>query len=192
MNSIFKYGTLENIRETKRIPIGSFWDVKLSITPLTWLNPFIFFGLHFIATSIITNIGFTERLYQAMIFTIAVEISTALHAFGHILSGKIVKSPMDELLITTTRDINVYNGDQSNVAGKVHLGRALGGPLLNIFVAGIFYTLVLLFNQGFVANLLSSLISVNLFLGLGSFLPVPTVDGQVIWREIFRLTKKDK
>ncbi len=54
-----------------------------------------------------------DRLHQALLFTIAVEITTAVHAFGHILSGKVVHSAMDELLITATRDINLYHGDQS-------------------------------------------------------------------------------
>ena len=66
---------------------------------------------------------------------IGVEISTLVHALGHILGGKLVRSPMDELLLTATRGVNIYSGDQRDVRSFVHLGRALGGPVLNLFAA---------------------------------------------------------
>ena len=107
------------------------------MTPLTWLGPFVFFGLHILINLLNSHLRLTDRLYQALLFTIAVEITTVLHAFGHILSGKMVHSAMDELLITATRDVNLYHGDQSLIPGYVHLVRSLGGPILNLFVAGL-------------------------------------------------------
>jgi len=94
---------------------------------------------------------------------------------------------MDELLITTTRDVNLYQGDQSVVPGYVHLARSLGGPLFNLLVAGVCIFLSTKFSQGFASDLLASLIGTNLFFGIGSFVPIPSVDGEVIWREILRL-----
>jgi Zn-dependent protease len=183
---ILKYGIPEDIATVQRISIGRFWGVTLLITPYTWLGPFIFFSLHFFLNLINVQLGLTERLYQAMFFTIAVEITTVLHAFGHILSGKFVHSAMDELLITTTRDVNLYHGDQSLLPGHVHLVRSLGGPLFNLLVAGVCYAFAPLVTQVFWSALLASLISTNLFFGIGSFLPIPSVDGEVIWREILR------
>lgn len=183
---MFKYGILENLATVRRIPIGKFWNVNLLITPLTWLGPFIFFSLHFILNLFNTQLTLNERLYQSMIFTIAVEITTVLHAFGHILSGKIVNSAMDELLITTTRDVNLYHGDQSTIPGYIHIARSLGGPLFNLLMAGIFSIFSLLVSSSFWSTLIASLISTNLFFGLGGFLPIPSIDGEVIWRELFR------
>jgi Zn-dependent protease len=128
----------------------------------------------------------TDRLYQALLFTIAVEITTVLHAFGHILSGKMVNSAMDELLITATRDVNLYHGDQSLVPGHVHLVRSLGGPVFNLFIAGLCSMFAPLIGPGFGSDLVAGLISTNLFFGFGGFLPLPSVDGEVIWREILR------
>jgi hypothetical protein len=181
---MFKYGILENLETVRRIPIGKFWNVNLLITPLTWLGPFIFFSLHFILNLFNTQLTLNERLYQSMIFTIAVEITTVLHVFGHILSGKMVHSAMDELLITTTRDVNLYHGDQEAIPGYIHLARSLGGPLFNLFMAGIFSFFATLAPTGFWFALVAGLISTNLFFGLGGFLPIPSVDGEVIWREI--------
>ena len=122
-----------------------------------------------------------------MIFVLAVEITTAFHTFGHILSGKLVNSSMDELLIATTRDVNLYHGDQSRVPGHVHLVRSVGGPLFNLAIAGFFIFLSNRSAPVISSNLLASLISTNLFFGIGSFLPLRSVDGEVIWREILHL-----
>lgn len=186
MSSILKYGIIEDIKTVQRIRIGRFWGVTIWVTALKWLGPLVFFSLHFLINLLNTQLVLADRLYQSLIFAIAVEITTMLHAFGHILSGKMVRSAMDELLITTTRDVNLYHGDQSVVPGYVHLVRSLGGPVLNLLVAGIFIFLSPTIAQGFSSDLLKSLIGTNLFFGVGSFFPIPTVDGEVIWREILR------
>src|SRR5262245_5285607 len=110
MGKYFWYGIVEDIDTVRRIPIGRFWGVALLVTPLAWLGPFVFFGLHILLNVLNWRISLADRLYQALLFTIAVEITTVLHAFGHIVSGKLAGSPMDELLITATRDINLYHG----------------------------------------------------------------------------------
>ncbi len=190
MSSLLKNGIIEDIDTVRRIPIGRFWNVSLLITPLTWLGPFIFFSLHFLLNLINDQVSLNERLYQSMIFTIAVEITTVFHAFGHILSGKIIHSPMDELLITTTRDVNLYHGDQSLVPGHIHLVRSLGGPIVNLLIAGVlYYAVTPMLTGDFWPALVASLINTNLFFGIGGFLPLPSVDGEVIWREILRLIR---
>src|SRR5215207_792089 len=186
MSKYLWYGIIEDIDTVRRIPIGRFWRVSLLVTPLTWLGPGVFFGVHVLLNALNWRISLTDRLYQALLFTIAVEITTVLHAFGHILSGKLVHSAMDELLITATRDVNLYHGDQSRISGYVHLVRALGGPLFNLLMAGVCIFFSMKLSQGFVSDLLASLIGTNLFFGIGSFLPIPSVDGEVIWREILR------
>ena len=186
MSKYLKYGILEDIDTVRRIPIGQFWGVRLLVTPITWLGPFVFFGLHILLNLLNTNLSLSERLYQALLFTIAVEITTILHAFGHILSGKIVHSAMDELLITATRDVNLYHGDQSIIPGHIHLIRSLGGPVFNLLVVGLCSALAVWIAPGSGSALVASLISTNRFFGFGGFLPLPSVDGEVIWRELLR------
>jgi hypothetical protein len=131
-------------------------------TPFTWLGPVFFFVAHFVLNLLKEQPSMSDRIYQSMLFTIAVELTTLFHAFGHIISGKMVKSSMDELLITTTRDVNIYHGDQSRLPGYVHLARSLGGPLFNLLVAGVCIFFSTKFSQGFTSNLLASLIGTNL------------------------------
>jgi Zn-dependent protease len=186
MSNYLKYGIIEDVDTVRRIPIGRFWGVKLLVTPLAWLSPFVFFALHVLLNLLNFHLSLTDRLYQAFLFTIAVEITTVLHAFGHILSGKMVNSAMDELLITATRDVNLYYGDQSLIPGHIHLVRSLGGPIFNLFVAGMCARLATVVAPGFWLALVISLASTNLFFGVGGFLPLPSVDGEVIWRELLR------
>ena len=116
---------------------------------------------------------------------IGVEISTLIHALGHILGGKLVRSPMDELLLTATRGVNIYHGDQDTLPSFVHLGRAMGGPVLNLLVYCVVLQLLPYSGTGFMSDVLAAIASTSLFMGVGGFLPLPSVDGQVIWREVF-------
>src|SRR6201988_41766 len=186
MSKYLKYGIIEDVDMVRRIPIGRFWGVNLLITPITWLGPSVFFGLHFLLNLLNSRLSLSDRLYQSLLFTIAVEITTVLHALGHIISGKMVHSAMNELLITATRDVNLYHGDQSIVPGYVHLVRSLGGPVFNLIIAGLLSVLAADVAPGFWSGLLASLISTNRFFGFGGFFPLPSGDGEVIWRELLR------
>ena len=187
MHKYNKFFIFENLDIVRKIPLGKFWGVEIIITSLTWLGPFLYFALHFVFNLLNFNLTLTERLSQSFYFAIAVEITTMIHALGHIISGKIVNSAMDELLITALRDVNRYHGDQSQIKSTTHLVRALGGPVINLIVAGICIFVAQLIPSGFWSSLNASLISVNLFFGLGGFLPLKSVDGEVIWREVKNL-----
>jgi len=127
-----------------------------------------------------------DTFYHVGVFVVGVEISTLIHAFGHILGGKLVRSPMDELLLTATRGVNIYQGDQGLVQSSVHVGRASGGPILNLLIYAVMLQLLPHRGVGFGTDVLAAIASTSLFMGAGGFLPLPSVDGQVIWREGFQ------
>jgi hypothetical protein len=186
MHKYLRYAIIEDLDSVRHIPIGRLWGVRLSITPIAWLSPLVFFALRLLFGLLAPGMSLSERLYDALLFTIAVQIANPLHALGHIISGKLVRGVMDELLITATRDVNLYNGDQGAVPSYVHLGRALGGPVFNLLMAGIFYAVLPLISVGIGYTLVERIASMNLFLGVGGFLPLPSLDGEVIWRELLR------
>lgn len=186
MNKYLRYGFIEDLDTVRHISLGRVWGIEFSVTPTIWLSPFVFFLLGFLLNAFRQGTALSETLYKAGVFVIGVEVSTLIHALGHILGGKLVRSPMDELLLTATRGVNIYSGDQKDVQGFVHLGRALGGPVLNLFAAGVALGLQSLVGIGFSADLLEAIASTSLFMGVGGFAPLPSVDGQVIWREVYR------
>lgn len=178
------YGWLENLDTVRHIPLCALWGVRISITPLIWLSPLIFFALGVLQNR--TAPDTWHVFYLAGVYLIAVELTTLFHGLGHILGGKLVGAPMDELLLTATRGVNLYYGDQSNLRGYIHLGRALGGPIFNLLIAAVLYLFLPYIERGVWSDLWISLASTNLFFGVGSFLPLPSIDGWVIWREVIR------
>src|SRR5436190_16111527 len=175
-------GVIEDIDTVKHIPVGSFWGVKLSLTPFTWLGLPIYAVLGLILNVLHSYANFGERIADALLFAVAVEITIVLHALGHILSGKLINSAMDELIISSTRDITLYYGDQSQYAPYIHIVRSSGGPVFNLIVAGVLNLILLGVAGGPGIALLEQLISTNIFFGVGGLLPIPSVDGEVIWR----------
>jgi len=186
LNNYLRYGFIENLDTVRHIRLGKFWNIEVSITPITWLGPIVFFAL-----GLVLNLSGlihkpVDTFQQAGVFVIGVEISTLIHALGHILGGKLVRSPMDELLLTATRGVNIYHGDQSLVQNFVHVGRASGGPILNLLIYVMMLQLLPYSGVGFGTDVLAAIASTSLFMGAGGFLPLPSVDGQVIWREVFQ------
>jgi hypothetical protein len=181
-----RYGIIEDLDSVRHIQLGRLGGVRLSITPIAWLSPLVFFALRLLIGLLAPGMSQSERLYDALLFTIAVQVANPLHALGHILSGKLVRGAMDELLITATRDVNLYAGDQRAIPSHVHLGRALGGPVFNLLMAGIFYAVLPFIPIGVGHTVVERIASMNLFFGAGGFLPLPSIDGEVIWRELLR------
>jgi hypothetical protein len=167
----------ENIDTTPRRTLFMFLGVPWTATPQAWLGVLaqMTFG---VAAAVVMGVG----LASGLLWGVLVVLSVALHSIGHILGGLSVGSPMDENLVTATRHVNIYRNDPPDLPSRVHLGRALGGPLMNLAVGvlglaifGLSGSLTLLLFGGF-----------NLFVGIGALAPVPSVDGEVIWRELRR------
>lgn len=184
-----KYGFLEDLDRTRHIAVGRLWGTRIAVTPTAGLQVPFFFALGVLLTFVPGRMALDaplgDRIPNALLFTVAGLVANAAHALGHIVSGTLAGSAMDELLITATRDANVYLGDQSAVRGRTHIARAVGGPVGNLVLAAIVFAALAVVDDG-PHPLLGRIAGVNLLFGLGGFLPVPSVDGEVIWREVWR------
>jgi Zn-dependent protease len=100
-----------------------------------------------------------------------------LHSVGHVLAGRLVGSPMAVNLVTATRDVAVYARPGSSASRRERLGRALGGPALNL-LCGI---LALPLGHIIGGDWLGMFGLFNLCIGVWTLLPIPTLDGAVIW-----------
>jgi hypothetical protein len=189
LHPYLRFGFIENLHTVRRIPVGRLWGIRVSVTPVTWLFPFIFLALGLALNVVRPYAGLADRFAEAGLLTLAVAVGTLVHALGHILGGLLVHNPMDELLLTATRGVNLYPGDQSKLPSAVHLGRSLGGPVLNLIAGALLLALARLTADSSLAALLDRIASTNLYIGFGAFLPLPSIDGQVIWREVGRLVQ---
>jgi hypothetical protein len=100
---------VEDLDTVRRIPLGRLWGVRLAATPIAWTSPVLFFALRVLMNLVTMRGSMKPRLKEAALFSLSVQVTNPLHALGHIVSRTLAGSPMDELLITTTRDVNVYD-----------------------------------------------------------------------------------
>jgi hypothetical protein len=127
------------------------------------------------------------RLGAGLLAGLMIVLATLLHEAGHMLSAGLVFGQMKELLFTATRPLSLY-WDEREPRRGVHLARVLGGPLMSLLlgltslgmrIAGSFEGSGMQFAWG-------TFCITSLVYGSGSWFPIPTVDGEVIWRELRR------
>jgi hypothetical protein len=178
----------ENIHTTPRRKLFRFLGVDWLATPYAWLSiPFFVGGGVAVAVLGDLSAPLAESLPRGLVFGGLLFLINVLHTVGHILSGKIVGAPMDANLVTATRHVNLYSGDQSGYGKGVHIGRSLGGPLFNLLTG-----LIALGASALVSDAaLAFFATTSIGIGLGALGPVPSVDGWVIWGELLGLRKPE-
>src|SRR4051812_5389182 len=96
MHKYLKFGWLDNLDTARHIALGKVWGVSICVTPTIWLFPIVFVCLRLATYALGKPLSFDARVYDAIAFTIGVAIFTLVHSFGHIASGKLASSAMDE------------------------------------------------------------------------------------------------
>lgn len=161
--------------------------VRWEATPYAWINVLLFIlaGV-IIALALEPDAPIWKTLLSGVGYGLLVYLTYVLHGVGHTIGGKIFGAPMDANLITTIRHINVYTGDQSAYSKRVHIGRALGGPAINL-LAGV-AALGLWARAGGRGLWLFS--AANLITGAAALLPIPSIDGWVVWGELLGFRRR--
>jgi hypothetical protein len=177
------FGFIEDLDSARRITLGRLLGVRVALTPLAWLSSVLLLwqGVAFTLTR--PDLTGRQRLAAGARFALAAQMTNLVHAFGHVVGGRLVGAPMEEMLLTGTRIANRYVGDHERLPSQVHLGRALGGPTANLSLAVLAAGLLVLPARAG-RPFLRWLLLLNLLAGLGALLPIPSVDGEVIWREL--------
>ncbi len=161
-----------------RIRLFSFMGVPFTMTRNAWTALITYYVFGLLTTFVtIRGMGFGERLLWAFVYALLFLLTYIIHDVGHIIGGKMPGHPMTELLITNTRHVNIYENDPPDLDLEVHLSRATGGPLANLGASTIIFIVWAVFG----GHVLATLGLLNLLFGVGSFAPVRSVDGAVIW-----------
>jgi hypothetical protein len=177
------FGVLESTDRRHRTTRFSFLGVPVSTTrfsplalPLVFLSalPYAFWRD---GERLSTGLAKGSAKYGALM-----ALTTYLHSIGHILSGKAVGAPMDELIVTGTRHVNHYVGAQEQYPRSTHIARALGGPFLNVIVALL--ALAIFRRLGNRPQWATDFALFNAVWGLGSFMPIASLDGASILEQL--------
>jgi hypothetical protein len=168
---------------TARLSLFRFLGVSWSATRFAWVSPLSWAGLGFAMAFasrrdadgtrvLIAGVGYGAVLYAANI----------LHSIGHIIAGRVVGTPVDTVLGTSTRDVIIYTQPGDAAPARCRLGRALGGPAANLAV-GCALTLA-----GRLAEASWIVVAgiMNVCIGIWTLMPVPSLDGWVIWSVLTR------
>lgn len=118
-------------------------------------------------------------------------LTNTAHTLGHIAAARLARTPMDGVVLTSTRDVNVYRGPKREVAVRVRVLRSLGGPLANAALGAA--SLGAAFVLGAPSEAAPHAVgwlrmfgAFNMGIAIWTLAPVPTLDGWIVWRWIFR------
>lgn len=171
---------IENLHKSPRRKLFSISGVDYLATPLGWVQALLYLILGLVLAYFIAPYeGVAARLGAGLVYGVLLSATMFNHTLGHLLGSKFVGAPLHATLITATVSISVYE-DNHDYPSRVHLGRAVGGSLFNLMVG-------LLFLVPVAAGLASHFILFFAFANLAMvaiWLPIPTLDGEVIWREL--------
>ncbi len=120
------------------------------------------------------------RVIWGLIYGVLIIGIQVIHTVGHILSSKRVSPPMREVRSLMIGFATLYPREAAPLPGSVHLTRSLGGPIINVLV-GIAALILSAILGGHVLGFFGA---ANILLALAALLPLPMIDGGVIWREL--------
>jgi Zn-dependent protease len=177
----------EDITTTPRRRIFRFLGVEIMATPYAWLSVpfFCFLGVLIAFGQRPETLG-TGTITAGLEYGLLLYVTNVLHSLGHILAAKTVGAPMEVLLLTATRDVTLYRKAEPGPSKWMLMGRSLGGPAANMLIGfmalGIWYR--------FPAAWLLSFCVFNFAIAAWTLFPVPSMDGWVIWGELFGFRKR--
>jgi len=147
------------------------------VSPLSWAALGLAMG--FAAER---NSGAADVLIAGLGYGAALYATNILHSVGHIIAGRVVGTPAGAILVTSTRDITIYTLPGAAAPPRCRLGRALGGPAANLAVG----CALILAGHLAEAPWVTMTGIVNVCVAVWTLMPVPSLDGSVIWSVLFR------
>ena len=170
------HGVFEPLDRQHRKTLFSLFGVPVSFTTLAPLSlPMMVGGMVPLAWALKRDEGLGAVLGTAVRLGLTLFLSNYAHSIGHILAGRLVGAPMNELIVTATRQVNAYFGDQSGYPTSTHITRALGGPVGNALVALVAVVAWTLTDSE--SEALRDASIANAGIALMAMLPMESVDG---------------
>ncbi len=172
---------IESLDRSRQHKMFTFLGVDYFATPRAALNmPLMIFVGIVIALIFAPSDQLLSNIAIGIGYGFLIMVSSFCHGVGHIISSRLVNAPVTAIVETATVYVTRYE-DTDAQPSRVHIGRALGGPLLNLLL-GITAIAIDMFAVPNHFILFFGI--VNLAFGVFTLLPIPTLDGAVIWREL--------
>lgn len=172
---------VESLEEPRLRRVFTLFSVEYLITSWGWANVALALVVG-VAVAIVVgpDRSLVSEVLAGAAFGALIMVSSFCHGLGHIMSSRVVSAPMQSIVLTATVPVTRYDDGQDQ-ASAVHLGRSLGGPTLNLVVGSAALAAASL---GVAATFVTFFGIVNLAFGVFTLLPVRSLDGSVILREL--------
>jgi hypothetical protein len=107
-----------------------FYDLRVTLNSMALIA---FGGLAAVMFVIWLLLGFSffEALAGGLIAALLHELLTFAHHFGHAIAARRVGHPMEGIHFWGVLAISVYPRNEPALPGRIHIQRALGGPILS-------------------------------------------------------------
>ncbi len=163
--------------------LGSEWFV----TPGAWAS-LLFFG---VLGVLVASAGDPRRSLSAILLAGAgygaqILIMIFIHSLGHVMAGRFMGIRSGTVLITATFHMNRHVCDPLVCSKWTHIGRSAGGPITTM-TAGVIALALFSFGGVHAAFFFSA---ASLIVGTTTLLPIPRLDGWVIWGELLGFRRR--
>ena len=169
----------ESIEQPAPTKLFTILGAEYRVTPWSWLNlPLMAFIGIVLALLFAPDGSEAWQILVGLGYGLLIILSSFLHGVGHVISSRLVGGPVTWLVATATVNVTQYH-DVEGQPRRVDVGRSLGGPVFNILlgvVAGGVYAFA---GRNHFIGLFAV---VNLAFGVFTLMPIPSLDGSVIWR----------
>lgn len=169
---------LENTEVAHHRKLFTLLGTECRATPLAWVNLPLMAGFGIVLAVLFAPVdSFGSQVGVGIVYGVLLITSTYVHALGHIISSRLVNAPMTALIATATVNTTYYE-DTETYPSRVHVGRALGGPVFSLLLGVVALALA---GDSHVLRFLGI---VNLLLVAITLSPLATLDGAVVLREL--------
>lgn len=179
----------------KRIELGRVAGLRLTAHPSAWVTLLVMWVvLSLIAVSLL-GLPVGESIVGAFVAAVLHYASEMVHQLGHSIAARRTGYPMTGVAFWGPLGLSIYPKDEPPLAGRIHIKRALGGPLLSLALTCIAALLYLYASGTFTVgstepHLSPVIVWVSFFFfidnllvfTLGAFLPLGFTDGSTILR----------
>jgi hypothetical protein len=163
---------------TVRRRLFRLFDVSWLATRYAWVSPLFWAALGFAMTLAKPGgAGGARLLVEGIGYGVVLYAANILHSVGHVIAGRVVGTPAEAVVMTSTRDVIVYVRPGAAAPALCRVGRALGGPAANVAVGGA----LMLAGHLTRASCVAMAGLVNVAVAAWTLMPVPSLDGWVIW-----------
>ncbi|HSW29115.1 MAG TPA: hypothetical protein VLH75_06400 [Longimicrobiales bacterium] len=164
----------------------SFFAVEWWATGWAWAGPLFWVALGWAVAGGAdagTGSGALQRVAVGTVYGAFLWLANVVHTLGHVAAARVAGTPMDAVVVTSTRDVNVYRGAKREVGERSRVVRSMGGPLANAAVGAAAVAVGVQMDG--VAGWLRTFGVFNLCIAVWTLMPVPTMDGWIVWRWVF-------